>query len=1812
MTRIATQHIKRSFLTLMLIAGISVFGFGQTFQLQSEANIKAAPGQPKYVTNENGTATLQATHELRRTVYVQPTGNTTRSLRTQTYQIKAYQRWFRYDDYADLPTGIKFSNGTLFSDVRDGRYYDNTDNAPTVNSGVIDMSIACDISRNSRNGGLEPVLSYRLIYDIRSAKEIADKLMATDLGNPLEYYEMIAPTDAQLLINPKYPYFDKGNFQSNYYVGSSSYSLTTNGTSGETGFYWHHLESGKVYSTDGGNAPSSNGAINNGSIYNGSILAVAPVSEIGTVHNWYLRNASGKCIAHFKITYEDKDTTVGPTVDGLPDRDEETLSSLYKLLITRNFDYEISTPQNDSNNAHINYKRFTGYPLAWDECSYGFTTVTGPTWSEYSFITTPSSSMGWCYNRVYDRLYNRSRGSMMGMMFYVDASEIQGTVSNLDISEANCAGTQLYISSWIMNANNKGNLGPNLNFEIVGIRANGEEEIMKCFTTGTMGVGNNTIDNGSEWHQIFFNATVPRGRNYTNMRFRIVNNQLNSSGNDYYIDDIQVYMMKPAVEAKLTAPMCGNSAVVTMEIDYDKMIDIVALSENTSNLTLPIGYSIVDKAVYERYMNGTDNNGEEVPVADRTQQNALNAARVNIVSNGTVDGSAHYFHFMLRHGMASDYFEKSYEEVPELNIENIHYMDTYFDSINVVLGKTKEKIFRKKSENGEKKLILQTQMVGTEKMPIAVGREYYVIFNTLAPEYITESDYNKEGATLLSDNNKNSLLNPANYTKEGTCDVFTSFSLIGSTNIELDGSTSLFYGSTEMCANTRPTFSVKTLTYVLNGEEKEVSTEALGLTFDWFKGSLYNYKDSIYYVSTADSTRYTLDKDNGRDPFSMKDALTAFRKYYYEAGTVASFDARAEYVPAMKAMLMDKTTDAGADAEREDDNTLLLFKKWYNPKISANLNDVNDFLAIPIASTINTNIFIEDDKNETPLKSIICLEAQSLAIISSGIAPGMAVGEDNVKYIDGSIVPIRITLSQISEVSATDTTVVNKNNWNFLKIPIQKESIFFSDSAFSTIMNVITTSQRYRQVVLFESNDPVVHQKSQVGELLGMINWMMVGRESDENYITIYFFKYDDGTYPVEFREGYEYTMKFFISEFTEGGADIANTCEGNVFVTMKIVPEYMIWAPQEGNRNWNNDSNWRRAEASEFYGPASYISNDANYTDTPVDERQAFVPLFSTKVIIDTPDNTSPYLADVLSTKGTGNVLDLSIDEERIGKATDGIQYELSVSPKEMHSDNKRYYYPFHSFYGNTAEEVYFKPDAMIMNPHYLEYDTARVDFTINTKRWYLLGTPMTGVVAGDMYTRRNGLQNTYAYGNICYNMTDNNRFAPAVYQRGWDKVSAMVIDFNNESNNPGVTNTSRNVAVKASWSSVYNDVAAQYVPGTGFSIKSVPMSEGETSTFRLPKGDVEFDYYMAETSQSDAGDKTNVSALRSGNGRLASDVLTTTDAVVADLTQVNVGNGDTGNKLYLLANPFMTHLGMSAFFAENTMFESKYWFMSDDIGGIQGGTIIEGGSAMRSQSGGPLSVAPMQGFFVELKEGQTANPQVRYTAAMMTDPLTDHPGLTRASSDVNELYITASRNGVTGTTALRVASEYAPESELQNLPSLFDSNWDEFPLIYTIGQQQAMQIQTVRGVTTVPLGIYSNSDEAVEVSFTNAADFTGLSLYDSFTDTSVPIDTDMTLMLPGSTNGRFLLTFQTSIGTADLTESITISSVERGSIWVTSDFNDPIDEIIVYDVNGRKVAHLSGVNHNSQTLSVDGGIYVVQVHTATASQTGKVMVRK
>ena len=96
------------------------------------------------------------------------------------------------------------------------------------------------------------------------------------------------------------------------------------------------------------------------------------------------------------------------------------------------------------------------------------------------------------------------------------------------------------------------------------------------------------------------------------MKFRIVNNQLSSAGNDFLIDDIAIYMKKPEVEGNLRTAMCGGEAVVKFSLDYFQLLDITGMSDATEAQTVPIGFCIIDSLNYHNYMNGMDKDGKTV------------------------------------------------------------------------------------------------------------------------------------------------------------------------------------------------------------------------------------------------------------------------------------------------------------------------------------------------------------------------------------------------------------------------------------------------------------------------------------------------------------------------------------------------------------------------------------------------------------------------------------------------------------------------------------------------------------------------------------------------------------------------------------------------------------------------------------------------------------------------------------------------------------------------------------------------------------------------------------------------------------------------------------------------------------------------------------------------------------------------------------------------------------------------------------------------------------------------------------------------
>ena len=139
-------------------------------------------------------------------------------------------------------------------------------------------------------------------------------------GQPVETYEMFAPTGKQLVIGPKMAYTSqRANYESNYYLGTTgSYEQTTGWTTTNTtnkAFYWvKRDENDAILSTVKTNPSNatikSNTAIADNNIYNGRLLAVPPVNNPG-VHIWSLVNDRGNCIARFKITYQDINNEIG-------------------------------------------------------------------------------------------------------------------------------------------------------------------------------------------------------------------------------------------------------------------------------------------------------------------------------------------------------------------------------------------------------------------------------------------------------------------------------------------------------------------------------------------------------------------------------------------------------------------------------------------------------------------------------------------------------------------------------------------------------------------------------------------------------------------------------------------------------------------------------------------------------------------------------------------------------------------------------------------------------------------------------------------------------------------------------------------------------------------------------------------------------------------------------------------------------------------------------------------------------------------------------------------------------------------------------------------------------------------------------------------------------------------------------------------------------------------------------------------------------------------------------------------------------------
>lgn len=399
-------------------------------------------------------------------------------------------------------------------------------------------------------------------------------------------------------------------------------------------------------------------------------------------------------------------------------------------------------------------------------------------------------------------------------------------------------------------------------------------------------------------------------------------------------------------------------------------------------------------------------------------------------------------------------------------------------------------------------------------------------------------------------------------------------------------------------------------------------------------------------------------------------------------------------------------------------------------------------------------------------------------------------------------------------------------------------------------------------------------------------------------------------------------------------------------FITWTPTADGGMNANWNNDANWHRSSSTELYDDKYIdylaYG-SSMSGTPTSAKDIPT--QNSYVPMKFTKVTIDNLKGLPfPDLGNVVYR--STNQIATKLTNGKGNEATKYIQYDIMAfwndadANKGLDADGNL---KCEKFYGNTCHQIYFKPQGELRDQCYLIYDKAWVEKELEPNKWYTMASPLQYIYAGDMYVpAKNGRQETKAFTDIKF--TDKaadgtavySRSKYPVYQRAWMKSGVEEIIPKSDypaSHYPSVAAPEKFDMNLGYWSHVYNKVDESYAAdGTfgGFSIKAgnalLPKDKTEKALLRLPKADTSYQYYDYNgTTTSDSTDvtKPDVSAIVSsdknstGHGKLLV-AFNNEEKHLAEMTQ-SLGT-DNNSGFYLVANPYTCSISMAKFFEANT----------------------------------------------------------------------------------------------------------------------------------------------------------------------------------------------------------------------------------------------------------------------------------------------------
>ena len=1173
-------------------------------------------------------------------------------------------------------------------------------------------------------------------------------------------------------------------------------------------------------------------------------------------------------------------------------------------------------------------------PLTFDKTNYGFDgfgydEATGyaqpPSWGSYALvakmstqygnqkITLPADDETYGYNIEPDK-------GMQSAFLYIDASEQPGDICSVPFTGEFCAGDKLMCSGWISGSNkviNDDRCPGSVTITVKGERTEGgvkvEDNIYRfcpgqCYEldNGT-GTGGYTDATNVVWQQFYFVFKIDR--KYERQWIEVNNNCVSSTGGDFMLDNIEVYAMVPEVIPKMNSPICVNNTeselqLLKLEVGFEKLIASTGVNTSSED---PVGghsFGIVflDKQVFlEKLQYGLSYyNGLTLSLA-QVEQNVEAGVYKDII--GTYKNAYQYAFDEALLGTPTTIWDSNNPNDPNtqgagiLNFHWYHHFEqnslfSFAEAVNRL-----KPIFRYTDPETQEKLLVMNG--NFPKLKWKLYTDYYIIYYN---QGITDASMRFSDFNICSD-----------CSKERVFQLEPPYKILS-----MDSSDET--QEVEVCEGKIPTVLTDLTAYNTEG----VQVRLKDLNFDWWLGDPGDpTADPVVPATLATLDNYHSQVNGHGERLDV--ALSTLRAYYPDATNLDGI--RQHLATSPNPSLT--TTMVEYLQELVDAGQLVLHQKSVNiPMKKASETDPYSYLvACPIhdasfGRSLNTN----DDK----YVAYFCDEPQGLRLKVGEKAPtlkcGFVPGENGFTSYDYSSVNDAVLSIRLAKKAQFETVQhgekgeepklpASNADLHYLWLPIRNAKVQTEGSSY------ITKAADYN-VYLASTDDPVgdkaiYREASATGSLpivgkiieLNAVDIAKGGTENGNNKLCIYF------TENFEVREGYSYTLSM---PFRENGD--ANTCDGTLLINLKIVPDYEVWTGAAGNTDWNNDQNWRRADGNlttsttespdgskrnnnELYRTndlpdesplKDYVTNYTNYR-TAKDRilRKGFAPLYCTHVLMKSNEwGDAPVLYDALDKESGNNVLTASPFPNLRDTSTPILKFDMQA----------RHYEKWSEVYGgnpdkgrtgdliaemyqiNSCDEIAFQPSAELRNAHLLNYNNAWVEYQLDMKRWYLLGSPLQGTISGEWYAPTGtAQQKTTYYENVTFG-DGYDRYSPAIYQRSWDKAKAVLYEvgasystednpndlaLNQDGTLPGsaqqgtwsetdwsttgaddyldrlgykpLGGKKANVAIKGIWSNTYNDATVDYTKG-GFSVMVLNNLKGGSNAnpaiIRLPKG--------------------------------------------------------------------------------------------------------------------------------------------------------------------------------------------------------------------------------------------------------------------------------------------------------------------------------------------------------------------------------------